>query len=97
MASIDNRKSPYASGQKPARSCDEKIGGVVARNSLEVVARKSVELWQETRLKLWLENRRGSWRENRLELRKKFDKIRPVGWITLTRFLFNRNIFPLER
>ena len=40
MASIDNRKSPYASGEKPAWSCDEKIGGVVARNSLEVVARK---------------------------------------------------------
>ena len=39
MASIDNRKSPYASGQKPARSCDEKIGGVVARNPLGVVAR----------------------------------------------------------
>ena len=89
MASIDNRKSPYASGQKPARSCDEKIGGVVARNSLEVVARKSVELWPENRMELW--------RENRLELWKIFDKIRPVGWITLTRFLFNRNIFPLER
>ena len=40
MASIDNRKSPYVSGKKPAWSCDEKIGGVVARNSLEVVARK---------------------------------------------------------
>ena len=40
MASIDNCKSPYAAGQKPAWSCDEKIGGVVARNSLEVVARK---------------------------------------------------------
>ena len=40
MAPIDNRKSPYAAGQKPAWSCDEKIGGVVARNSLEVVARK---------------------------------------------------------
>jgi len=39
MAFIDNRKSPYASGQKPAWSCDEKIGGVVARNPLEVVAR----------------------------------------------------------
>lgn len=39
MASIDNRKSPYASGQKPAWSCDEKIGGVVARNPLGVVAR----------------------------------------------------------
>ena len=31
------------------------------------------------------------------KLWKIFDKIRPVGWITLTRFLFNRNIFPLER
>ena len=40
MASIDNRKSPYASGKKPAWSCDEKIGGVVATNPLEVVARK---------------------------------------------------------
>ena len=40
MASIDNRKSPYASGEKPAWSCDEKIGGVVTRNPLEVVARK---------------------------------------------------------
>ena len=40
MAPIDNRKSPYASGEKPAWSCDEKIGGVVARNSLGVVARK---------------------------------------------------------
>ena len=40
MASIDNCKSPYASGQKPAWSCDEKIGGVVARNPLEVVPRK---------------------------------------------------------
>ena len=40
MASIDNRKSPYASGKKLAWSCDEKIGGVVARNPLEVVARK---------------------------------------------------------
>lgn len=39
MAPIDNCKSPYASGQKPARSCDEKIGGVAARNPLEVVAR----------------------------------------------------------
>ena len=89
MASIDNRKSPYASGEKPAWSCDEKIGGVVTR--------KSVELWQETRLKLWPENRMELWRENRLELWKIFDKIRPVGWITLTRFLFNRNIFPLTR
>ena len=43
MASIDNRKSPYASGQKPARSCDEKIGGVVARNPLGVVARNPLE------------------------------------------------------
>lgn len=40
MAPIDNRKSPYAAGQKPAWSCDEKIGGVVSRNPLEVVARK---------------------------------------------------------
>ena len=40
MAFIDNRKSPYASGAKPAWSCDEKIGGVVATNPLEVVARK---------------------------------------------------------
>ena len=97
MASIDNCKSPYASGKKLAWSCDEKIGGVVARNSLGVVTRKSAELRQETRLKLWPENRMESWRENRLELWKIFDKIRPVGWITLTRFLFNRNIFPLER
>ena len=44
MASIDNRKSPYASGEKPAWSCDEKIGGVVARNPLEVVARKPHEI-----------------------------------------------------
>ena len=81
MASIDNRKSPYASGKKPAWS----------------VTRKSVELWQETRLKLWPENRMELWRENRLELWKIFDKIRPGGWITLTRLLFNRNIFPLTR
>ena len=40
MAFIDNRKSPYAAGQKPAWSCDEKIGGVVVRNSLGVVVRK---------------------------------------------------------
>ena len=44
MAPIDNRKSPYASGQKPAWSCDEKIGGVVSRNPLEVVARNSLEV-----------------------------------------------------
>ena len=44
MASIDNRKSPYAFGQKPARSCDEKIGGVVARNSLGVAARNPLEV-----------------------------------------------------
>ena len=44
MASIDNRKSPYASGQKPAWSCDEKIGGVVAINPLGVVARKPHEI-----------------------------------------------------
>ena len=81
MTPIDNRKSPYASGKKLAWSCDEKIGGVVTRNPLEVVAK----------------NRMVSCQENRLELWKKFDKIRPVGWITLTRFLFNRNIFPLTR
>ena len=89
MAPIDNRKSPYASGKKPAWSCDEKIGGVVARNSLGVVARNSLEVVAKNRME--------SCRENRLELWKKFDKIRPVGWITLTRFLFNRNIFPLTR
>ena len=44
MAFIDNRKSPYASGQKPAWSCDEKIGGVVARNPLGVVARNPLEV-----------------------------------------------------
>ena len=44
MAFIDNRKSPYASGAKPACDCDEKIGGVVARNSLEVVARNPLEV-----------------------------------------------------
>ena len=89
MAPIDNRKSPYASGKKLAWSCDEKIGGVVARNSLEVVARKPLGVVAKNRMELW--------RENRLELWKKIDKIRPVGWITLTRFLFNRNIFPLTR
>ena len=81
MASIDNRKSPYASGQKPARSCDEKIGGVVARNPLGVVVRKP----------------HGIVARKPLGIVEKFDKIRPVGWITLTRFLFNRNIFPLTR
>ena len=44
MAPIDNCKSPYAFGQKPAWSCDEKIGGFVARNPLEVVARKPHEI-----------------------------------------------------
>jgi len=44
MAPIDNRKSPYASGKKPAWSCDEKIGGVVARNPLAVVTRNPLEV-----------------------------------------------------
>ena len=35
--------------------------------------------------------------EARGYLWKIFDKIRLAGWIALTRFLFNRNIFPLKR
>ena len=39
MAPIDNRKSLYASGKKLVWSCDEKTGGVVTRNPLEVVVK----------------------------------------------------------
>ena len=60
---------------------DEKTGEVVARNPLEVVVRKP----------------HGIMSRKSLGIVEKFDKIRPVGWITLTRFLFNRNIFPLTR
>ena len=73
--------------QKPAWSCDEKIGGVVSRNPLGVVTRNPLEVVAR--------KPHGIVARNRLELWKIFDKIRPVGWITLTRFLFNRNIFPL--
>ena len=69
----------------------------LARNSLGVVTRNSLGVVARNPLGVVAKNRMGLWQENSMELWKIFDKIRPVGWITLTRFLFNRNIFPLTR
>ena len=69
----------------------------LARNPLEVVARNPLGVVTRNPLGVVARKPHGIVARKTLGIVEKIDKIRPVGWITLTRFLFNRNIFPLTR